>query len=237
MDFIIILFFVIVFINAAAKKGSERKEQEDTKESRNRENSPVSRKLQRPTSMHDVERVMHEFKSRARDKARQIEEHRYQKSEQFRKTQEQEERRRREAQEQRKESAERRKKLEEQKERQQREQARKAQEERDKLASMKASRIKSEPLTVDFFAENTDFTVDRQTIGELGRNPARQDTVEERSSSFHLSDYLDPLTASFYPGNQKEEREDGFCVDDYLFPTLAPFYPEVDEALYRSDLI
>lgn len=58
----------------------------------------------------------------------------------------------------------------------------------------------------------------------------------ENSAEFRLEHYLDPLTAPFYPGNQKEERKETFQVDDYLFPALSSFYPDADRCIREISL-
>ncbi|MDO4555204.1 MAG: hypothetical protein Q4B70_08690 [Lachnospiraceae bacterium] len=52
---------------------------------------------------------------------------------------------------------------------------------------------------------------------------------KKAATEFKLEHYLDPLTAPFYPGNEKEtDKGKSFCVEDYLFPTLASFYPKTN---------
>lgn len=224
MEFLIMIFVFISVVNAISKKGQDMEEKNNSAEAWKSKQSKKSRNFQMPSSTHDVERVMHEFKSRAKERARQLEETRYQKEELERKKKEAEARRRRDMNEQRKESAELLKKQAELKERLKKEQARKAQEEKDKKASKRAADqeafVRQETIDPSF--------VQKKDVGEE-KEPKNRKKNQKEESNFHISDYLDPLTASFYPGNQKEKKEGDFNVDDYLFPTIASFYPQVDE--------
>lgn len=227
MEFLIIVFVFISVLNAVFKKGLGLDEGEDLAETWKNKVPQKSTKIPMPSSTHDVERVMHEFKSRAKSKARQVEENRYQKEEQERKNREQEARRSRELEEQRREAKERQRKQAELKDRLKKEQARKAQAEKDKKASKKVEKVENPSFAqqnLNLF-EDQGKTKDKETE----RRDWKEYPAMEEKNSFRISDYLDPLTASFYPGNQKEEKEGDFNVDDYLFPTIAPFYPKVDE--------
>lgn len=226
MEFLIMIFVFISVVNAISKKGQEMEEENSAEAWKNKkQNKP--RNFQMPSSTHDIERVMHEFKSRAKDKARQLEETRYQKEERERKQKEKEARRRRDIEEQRKESLELQKKQAELKERLKKEQARKAQAEKDRKASQKAAKAED----ILYGDQKLDLSDDKRITKEkeTERNEWKNHPEMKIETTFRISDYLDPLTASFYPGNQKEKKDGDFNVDDYLFPTIAPFYPQVDE--------
>lgn len=68
----------------------------------------------------------------------------------------------------------------------------------------------------------------KDTSLEIPKDIQKKVSEQEMRETFCVEHYLDPLTAPFYPGNEKKEK-DSFCVDDYLFPTLAPYYPNVEE--------
>lgn len=74
--------------------------------------------------------------------------------------------------------------------------------------------------------------------GETPKTEECQGTVErsvpktETADVFCIEHYLDPLTAPFYPGNEKKEK-DTFCIEDYLFPSLASYYPDTEDTIKK----
>lgn len=118
----------------------------------------------------------------------------------------------RQQQEQRKREEELRKKEEKR-----REQLRKEEERRRKEAADMAA---SPKIEIQFEQAAKEGRPTAQTV----KNAIK--AQEEKKQEFVIEHYLDPLTAPFYPGNEKKE-ENGFHVDDYLLPTMSSFYEKI----------
>lgn len=234
MDFIFILIVIFISILNGLGKQKNRTDRIDGDPSAwGGTNQHQRRRLTMTGSIHDMERVMNEIKSRTVRKARDKDEEAFQKAEQERRRREQEERSRREAEAERKRLVEQRKKEVELKKKQQEQ----AQKEEKARKAQQMEQNKNRDIVKGYMANQNVQTVQTAQNTQTAQNVQNDRTIlakeifMEEKNNFRLDDYLDPLTASFYPGNRKEDRakkEDSFKMEDYLFPTIAPFYPDVD---------
>lgn len=211
----LIIFLIVICIAVAnSQKGKEKSEQgrnsvwdqvEKSGSSVMKNFSGRAGQEQFSKGIRDLEDMINHVARKASQKIKEKEAASYQQEQQEYRKKEEAERRRRDFEERQKKKLELQKKQEENR-RRQLEKERKAREEKEMLERFQTNTAKAEPLEQS-----------KAPIAKDSLNGKKKENDSEQKTLFRTEEYLDPLTASFYPD-----------VEDYLFPTIAPFYPDTD---------
>lgn len=156
--------------------------------------------------VRDLEDLVNNLTRKSVQHKKKKEEHTYQKEQEAWRSRQEEEKKRRQYEEQQK------KKLELQK---------KNAEKRKKLLEQQKREQEEKALLERCQVTGAEKQIPKEKVLEQEESKQEPNVIAKQDDSYKVEEYLDPLTASFYPK-----------VDEYLSPTTASFYPDIDVSTF-----